>query len=62
VELMTVHDIADLVQMSLRSTRDRLVHTRGFPKPILVGGAKRWVKDEVTEWLMTQRAGTRKSK
>jgi predicted DNA-binding transcriptional regulator AlpA len=59
VELLTSEDIGHLVQLSKRQVRDKLVHTPGFPKPFLIGGIKRWDKEEVMKWIKTQRAGNR---
>ncbi|MFO0013246.1 MAG: helix-turn-helix transcriptional regulator [Planctomycetota bacterium] len=38
-----------------RTTLHRLEKRADFPKPFMVGGAKRWDRNEIERWLSKQR-------
>lgn len=48
--LWTTDDIAAYLQFSVPHVRDRIVHLPGFPKPLRIGGARRWAPADIKEW------------
>ena len=55
VELLTVHEIADILKLSKRHVQDRVVHQASFPEPYVIGGSRRWDKKDLFEWLSKQK-------
>lgn len=52
-ELWSTAEIAEYLRMSRKSVQNRLIHQRGFPRP--VRGSRRtmlWVKREVLEYVL----------
>jgi prophage regulatory protein len=47
--------IADMVGMNRAHVRDRLTKRPDFPRPFVIGGARRWREEEITEWIEAQR-------
>lgn len=48
--LLTVKQLAELLQLSTRSIW-RLRSTARLPKPVEIGGSVRWKSDEVRRWI-----------
>jgi predicted DNA-binding transcriptional regulator AlpA len=56
-QFWTTKEIAKALGYTEAVTRDRLVHTPGFPKPYRINGGKpRWKAKEVITWMEQQRA------
>lgn len=54
-EVWTAKEIAEWLRLSQRHVADRLVHDPRFPRPLKgCVGKKRWIKDEVVEWVMSR--------
>ena len=50
--LWTCQDVAAYLLLSYSHVRNRLIYEPGFPKPRRLGGrTKRWVAEEVKEWV-----------
>lgn len=54
-ETVGAEDIADAIKCSVRNVKERVTKTPGFPKPIKIGHHRRWIKTEVSAWMMKQR-------
>ena len=54
-ELMTLDEVLALLKCS-RSTLYVLMDSHGFPRPIKVSSANRWLRTEVEAWLDRQAA------
>ena len=54
-ELLTVPEIADILKLSKRHVSERLTQGDDFPKPYIIGSARRYSKIEVLEWLRNKR-------
>ena len=48
--LMTQVDMMEFMRIS-RSTLYRMSQRDDFPRPVIVGGMKRWRRDELESWL-----------
>jgi predicted DNA-binding transcriptional regulator AlpA len=57
--LMKPEDIASAMQISTRHFAERISHQPGFPRPIMVGSRRRWLKRDIERWLEGRRATTR---
>jgi predicted DNA-binding transcriptional regulator AlpA len=55
VDLITADDIAQTLHLAVRTVREKVVRRPDFPRPIAVGGAKRWIRNEVHQWILKQR-------
>jgi len=53
-ELLTPCSLRKWLSVS-RTTLHRLEKRPDFPRPFVVGGAKRWDRSEIERWLMDQR-------
>ena len=53
-ELLNAKALRQWLSIS-RTTLHRLEQRPDFPKPFLVGGAKRWDRSEIEQWLREQR-------
>lgn len=52
--LLTIHDVADKLKVSLR-TAQALVSSPKFPRPIVFGPRlRRWKASDVAEWIDDQ--------
>jgi predicted DNA-binding transcriptional regulator AlpA len=51
MKLLKTEDLAVLFGLSTVHVRDRTVHLPDFPRARRIGAARRWVEDEVMEWL-----------
>jgi len=49
--LMTADDIAEMLRLNAAHVRDRLTKERGFPAGYRVGGALRWKREDIEDWL-----------
>ena len=48
---ITHTEIASLLQLNPAHVRDRLTKRKGFPRPFIFGGARRWKYSEVEDWI-----------
>lgn len=56
MQLLTLDDITELVQLSRQYVRDRLVKRPDFPRPTfaLSQKCKRWKREDVVGWIERQ--------
>lgn len=54
-ETVGAEDIASAIGCSVRNAKDRVTKEPSFPKPIKIGRHRRWIKTEVSAWMMKQR-------
>jgi predicted DNA-binding transcriptional regulator AlpA len=52
--LVSTRTIAEMLDFSITHVRDVMTKRRGFPKPIHIGGAKRYSWKEVVTWVKEQ--------
>lgn len=51
MNLLTTKDLAAIFKLSERQVADRTVHLPGFPPARKIGGARRWLEEEILEWV-----------
>lgn len=49
--VMDVEEVADLLKLSGRALRMRVMRGRGAPQPLRLGGRLMWRKEDVVAWL-----------
>lgn len=49
MQLLTAKEVADLLRVG-RSTIYDLISRYDFPRPLEIGGSRRWREDEVLAW------------
>lgn len=54
-ETVDAKEIAETIGCSVRNVQDRITKAPHFPKPIKIGRYRKWIKTEVSAWLMKQR-------
>lgn len=54
-ETVGAREIADAIGCGERNVKDRITKEPSFPKPIKIGRNRRWIKAEVSAWMMKQR-------
>lgn len=54
-ELMTTEDIASLLKLAKRQVAERVTKRKDFPRPYVIGGARRWNREEVFQWVEERR-------
>jgi hypothetical protein len=52
--LWKYQDIADWLDVDVRTVREKTVHRRGFPKPIYPVGHPRWHREQIMKWAEAQ--------
>ena len=50
-ELWTTAEIAEFLRLSVKHVQDRVTHDPTFPKARRVMGSRRWVAQEIREWV-----------
>lgn len=54
-QFITHQDIARKLNLNPDHVRDRLTKRPGFPAAYTFGGARRWMEDDIDEWIEKQR-------
>lgn len=52
---LTAGDLAELLRLDEDHVRDRLSKRRDFPAAYRIGGALRWARTDVLDWIEAQR-------
>jgi prophage regulatory protein len=55
VSLIDINGIAEIVGLNAAHVRDRLTKRKDFPAAYRIGGALRWKRDEVDDWIESRR-------
>lgn len=56
MELIPAKEVSKILGLKPRYVADKLIHKSGFPTAYrILGGMRQWDKEEILEWLKTQR-------
>jgi len=56
MELIPAKEVSKILGLKPRYVADKLIHKSGFPTAYrILGGMRKWDKEEILEWLKTQR-------
>lgn len=55
LDLITVEEIAEMVRLTKRQVAERTTHLPDFPRAYVIGGARRWDREDVRLWILKQR-------